>query len=900
MKSAAQALFFISALLLPGALFAQKASSADAAALPPNAYTLEQAKLQHDFPASSSIPSLRTQALKTVILVAPDNASARQKRYYELAVSRLKQRAENLQIKIAATPPQEVDSNTLIIHAGLTGETSAIDQWLAQSGIPPLSPEFPGSEGFAAAIATDKKTGAATAYIAGVDERGVLYGLGWLLWQTRITPQGITLPEEVSPIITAPRLRLRSANGNERQAMDAGSARLTGARRWKHQEGVELIKDQWLLGANQYFQGWGSSVPVEINKYNPETGAGVSTVRSQLADDYGIDYAINNSINGINRGNMKSGWEALDAGALHNANVCVSNPQARAFLLDIKEKFFRHAPRIDRIVFNASDVAGCDCPKCAPWVKTYWDLCNELAQRLHKYHPEAKVHFTNQDFQTQDNRWFFEKVMKEQPSWLGGYAMAPGGNEGRSYGGVIPDRRWWTYGGLFPVQNFLRSRLRYLAPQYEVIAFPDISHWKRAEYGLPYIDPILSEVYHRRTFNARPVYYHRVITSYMPYVDGILGYSEGNYDDFNKFLLLRLAWNPDLTPYQLAREYYAYHVGEAAADLLAQAAIQGEKNYELPVLKNKVGIQNVYNLTTQARKLIPENVLKKDWRYAMLAQRAATDLYLFERQSRFDQTYRQIIEQLAQKTTISAAQIEKFVKELEQVWKETALETKLRTEAEALDLATDQWAGVRSSALKVIKDYDGVGIGWLSARLKEAAIIKDDELRMQKISDIANYDRVGANEFYENGGTLDGQPHFDFSSGELYYGTGSIAADSRPSQRTYNYSTEHQEGLRYRFSGLDANSDYELSFVYGNPGGVSFSANSDNAYAVRFNGETLLQETPSGKTYEVIHVRVPARLFPKGEALLEFVKDGKSSRSTCISEVWLRKMKEPDASRKDS
>ncbi|MBC2596138.1 hypothetical protein H5P28_17865 [Ruficoccus amylovorans] len=801
-------------------------------------------------------------------------------RHVELAATQFRLRIGDLPVRVSVKTSDSISSpgtpGLVYIYVGRPDSDPELARWLTDHQVAIPDATDPGPEGFYARIDADSPTAGQLAIVAGVSSRSILYGLGWVLQQTRFNDDGLYLKS--GEICTAPSVQIRSTMGAEKQPMDPRAARETKARAWSFSEGLNYLDFQYMLGANQILNGWGSSIPS-------------STERSERAQDLDVGFIVCNSINGIGRENMQPGWRAHDAGGLHNANVCVSVPEAREFLLDGKEDYFAQVPRLDRIIWSPSDVAGCDCDACAPWSHTFYDLVKDLSERLHIYHPETKSIFANQDFQIADNEWFFSKIKNDNPSWIGGYCMAPGGSEQNTYGDVILNPKWENAPGPFPERAFLKSLRSYLHPGQEILSLIDISHWKRAENGIPYIDPILSEIYPRRTFNARPVAYHRVVTADISCVDGLLGYSEGNYDDFNKYLLLRLAWDPKLDARSIALEYYSYYTGEAAAETLADAVFQGEINYEKPLLENAAGIERSYELVTQARDLIPEDVLAHDWRYAMLAQRAVIDLYILRRQMALQNAYDSAIAELDRQlaTNRPIKDLIPLIQSLENALEETPELLALRNEAIALDDLTDRNGGIRCAALLKIKDYDGIGVKWLASQLRHAAYEGESSSDIRnRISEVVNYDRTGPGEFYEDVGTLDYAPHFNFASGNLYYGTGSWADDSRPSQRTYAYSHSHQEGLEFQFDGLLKNTDYELILMHPNPSGVSFAINSPNEFDVVVNGEILHRVIPSGKGIDRISVRIPARLITNGDADIQFRRVKDRARSTCLSELWLR------------
>jgi len=723
--------------------------------------------------------------------------------------------------------------------------------------------------------------------LAGTDRRGVLYGLGRLLRLTRLTENGMSLP--VMSIRAAPRLGVRSANGSFKTNMDPRTRQRTRARKWTKEEAITYFEEMLFQGASALTHGWGRSVPVALGRYDETTGKGVGVELARLAHDYGIHYFISNSINGIGSGNMRPEWRAALFGRRDPMLACPSIPAARQAILRSREIAFKHAPAIHSVKLGPADVAGCECEACRPWVATYYKLAEEIGHLLHKHHPRAELLIANQQFSAEDNEWIFGRIHKEQPRWLGGYCYAPGGSENSTYGFLKINEKWLRYPGRYPDFSFLKSRLFYMHPGHTVAALVDVSHWKRAQYGLKRIDPILSEVYHRRTFNTRPAAYKRILDGTLAYVNEAHAYSEGIFDDFNKFMLLRLAWDPDLSAHDVALEYYSYHCGERAGPILAEAAFIGEENYELPVLDNTHGIERFYQRVIDAGRSIPPVYRRDNWRYLMMVERATIDLYLLRKVQAAKPVYESVVAALRQ--ACERGGLDQALAEAERRlrWPQETEEMKrLAREALRIDGELDRIVALRFHAILTMGEIDNVGLCWLRAQVQKAAAATDADERMAIVQSALHYDTVGEGEFYDNCGTLDGQPHFNPRSGQLYYGVIGRHRDSRPSQRSYNYSNEAQDGLEFNYAGLERSAEYEISLIYPNPK-ISFAMNSPNEFDVYANGVKIGRAVPTGEGFDRFAFRVPRAVTSSGNLSVQLRKVPGRARCTCVSEIWVRK-----------
>lgn len=806
-------------------------------------------------------------------------------RYAEIFSRHLIRRAPAVRVSVEPLVSELIPGeDELFIYAGAAGISEQDDARL-RKGIPLLpTADNLGSEGFAVKLAS---SGSGTsAWIAGADARGVLYGFGRLLFLSEKKGAGIRWDalEETS----APRIALRSMNGNFKVSMDGGLAKKTGARSWTVEEGVQYWEESLLFGVNFYTYGRGRVAPVDLEKYRTD-GGGVALQPDEVCADYGVAVCLSQSVNGLGRSNIKSGWNALSVSGKEDPHLgCLTVPEARQAILDTWAIYAKESRRLDYILLQAADIAGCHCPECQKdWPKTFYDLCCDIADTVHQSKPDSKVYFTNQEMSAAENEELFSLLRTDPDCPLAGYIYAPAGSENSTYGYLLKNPKWDNYPGRYPNSTFLKSRLDYLQPGQDILAFPDISHWKRAECGVPYIDPIIAEIYPRRTYNARPLAYAKVFEERMSYCSGISGYSEGNHDDFNKYFLLRMAWNPDLSPEEISEEYYTYYCGPAAGPLLAEAVFAGEKIYETPFHECGDLISRYRQLVEQAGECMPPEYLAGNWRYYLMAVRSCIDSYLYGKMT-FQQQQVIRAEELL-RSALEKTEPESLLQGALDILSEE-FESDLLVKARQFDQITDKAIGLRSYALTKAEQSDAAGVYWLREQI-ESALREDDVSAVRKtIQETLYYDQVGPGEFYDNCGTIDQQPHYDVESGELYYGTGSWPLQTRPSQRWYNYSFEAQDGLEFNYSGLDPNAEYTVTVTWPSPKNVSFAADSPNSFYIEADGVWVGEVIPPDQV-EQFSFNLPVSVTQDGIINIALRKVPGQSRCTCISEIWVRKKK---------
>ena len=307
--------------------------------------------------------------------------------------------------------------------------------------------------------------------------------------------------------------------------------------------------------------------------------------------------------------------------------VCPSVPEARKALLDSFDKMFREAPDYDFFTTNSGDEGGCRCDKCMPWGNTYIRLLHEIADRLHKYHPNTKILATNQDLSNAGNQQLIDYLNSDDSNWLFAIRYGPGADEMQTYirGPVNP--RWFEYEGFGPLGNYLKQMHHALPRETNIALYSDITHWMQAQFAVAHPDVALAAVYDRRSWNARPRHFCNVAHEIFHYALGDMHYSEGMHDDFNKWIWYRLLWNPHQDAETLTKEYCRYWFGPEAQDLVAEAIFLMEETLEKPVLGNE-GIAKAVELLESAGQRIPENLLRTDWRWRVISQKALMDRYI--------------------------------------------------------------------------------------------------------------------------------------------------------------------------------------------------------------------------------------------------------------------------------
>ena len=111
-------------------------------------------------------------------------------------------------------------------------------------------------------------------------------------------------------------------------------------------------------------------------------------------------------------------------------DACPSIPEVRKVLLENRRNVYRYAKesgvRLSFLIHNARDFGGCDCGKCAPWMKTFLKLNEELHAIAKEYFPDIKIYLTTWALKPEGRRILLDYVEKEKPDWVAGVLDRPG------------------------------------------------------------------------------------------------------------------------------------------------------------------------------------------------------------------------------------------------------------------------------------------------------------------------------------------------------------------------------------------------------------------------------------------------------------------------------------------
>ncbi len=723
----------------------------------------------------------------------------------------------------------KINKNVLLVILGMPKNDEGISSWLKKEHIPPLSDLEPGPEGFLLKKQDNKDVIVA----AGIDERGCLYAVGEFLRQATIRNGILKFPDNIE-VRTAPAFEIR---GTQVQQSNI-SKELGKARPWGDKELHRVILDYALAGANIFSTGYGPTFDF-IKSYGLMTQG-----------EFGPNTAA---------GEVPKDWEGKESIG-RPGYVCLSVPAAKEYMLNLCENYFKDRPAFDLVKFWGGDGGGCECDKCKPYGLTFIKTVEQMAEIVHKYHPETRVYFTNQKFDNNDDNAIFKYLQEKPRDWLWAWGYGPGSDATSWQPGHRQTHRMdlFRYPGYGPYSLYPKEILHQLPPQQKLLYYNEITHWKYAQHAFVQMyprpdrdgnqpphwsheiyerrpDQFLTMVYNRLSFYACPQNYYRVFNDLMPYGVGDITHSSGHHDHFNQWMWARLLWAPRTTLEAVINDYCNTWFGTEAAPLMAKALLILEQNIEEKpgtLLPEKTGIKRYYDLVKQAGKLIPKEILVQDWCWRMYMQKGVLDRYTqlnvgqqIQLQSRIEKLISEALKSGDSKKAILDALNWFDLKETNEM-------IALREEATALGEESNTLFGERNDGLYNLK-HDFIGLGWLKRQL-ERAKVADAKKRDELLTMIVDYENPGEGGFYDNLGTYNIAPHvvigYPYDHGQPYVSQ-MLSEGNRPSQRSMHYTQNEDQGLTLHYSGLDKKTSYKIRFTLVRPW-------YQERYAMRMNQKT--------------------------------------------------------------
>lgn len=648
-------------------------------------------------------------------------------------------------------------------------------------------------------------------WAVGVDDRGALYGVGHLLRTFDMTSGSVRLRSPLD-VAHAPAYPLRGHQLGYRARANSYDA-------WDARQYEQYIRELAIFGANAV-----ENIPFEDRQASPHMKLTRRDMNRALGDiclRYGLQHWV---------------WTPAD--------FDLTDAARRRQALADHEQLYADCARLDGVFVPGGDPGNNPPELVIPFLQ-------DLAERLQRVHPQAKVWLSLQYFDPPKVDAVYAWLEREQPAWLGGLVHAPSS----------PD---------------LAETRRRLPARYALRHYPDITHAVRCQYPVPWWDPAFACTLGRESINPTPTYQVQIHNALAPYTNGFLSYSDGAHDDVNKIVWTQLACDPQADVRNILIDYARFFFETDVAEPAADGILALERNWQGP-LRTNGGVDATLALWRglESRALPSRLKLGENWRWQMCLLRAYYDADVRHRlidESRLeDEANAELAKAPARGADAAMAAALAVLKRAETDRQRPELRARIEELCEALfrsiglqtSVAKYQASGAERGAVLDYLDYPLNNRWWLEDQFAEIRQLPDEAEKQARLELIRTWEHPGPGSFYDDVGNVAKSPHV--LRGET--------PDTDP-KMLRNENPGHWEGGRKRArQSWFSNMDWPIGLRYD---GLDPSA----AYTIRTTGfgECLLRidgervrPSRDGKDIgEFKEFPVPQRLLADGALLLTF------------------------------
>ena len=307
-------------------------------------------------------------------------------------------------------------------------------------------------------------------------------------------------------------------------------------------------------------------------------------------------------------------------------NACPSKPGGMEFICDFRKKRLKELEGLEIDYFNhwPFDEGGCECKECKPWGGNGF---LRLIERLHalnvKAHPNAKTMVSTWVFHDDDWEGLYKWL--EKVDWVD-YILADSHREFPKY----------------PLEHPVPKEI-------PIVTFPEISMWGRDPWG-------------GYGATALPKRFTRLFRQAERVTGGFMIYSEGIYEDINKWIVNGLYIDPQADPDELLRSYASYELPGVNPDDFVKLCEIYETNHLFPQGRTtpvftSIGEDNAELAAYRGRACEADRLVEKmdreifpafkgGWRWRLIYLRAKIDREIFNHRNAMPATARRYFEEL--------------------------------------------------------------------------------------------------------------------------------------------------------------------------------------------------------------------------------------------------------------
>ncbi len=681
--------------------------------------------------------------------------------------------------------------------------------------------------------------------IDGNDDRGVLYGVGYLLRKLETGP-GVAALDRRIDIVTAPAQSVRGTQIGYRFKNNSYDA-------WTVAMLTQRIRDLAIFGANTIQVIAPNSDDEAASPLFPAPPMQTLIGIGRAAHAYGLDF------------DLYYPEMAKDYAA----------PGAVAAELKTFEDLVLRLPRIDALYVPGGD------PGHTP-PEQLFPLVAQEAAILRRYNPRAKVWISGQGFDQRRYRAFY-RLLAKQPAWLTGVFFGPQSRDP------------------MPVQR------AHIPARYPIQVYPDIGHVMHAQFPVPQWDPKFALTEGREPIDPQPTAQTAIFRHFAPFSTGFVTYSEGVNDDVNQALWMQLGWSPKLDPHDIladyARTFLGAQIGGQSSGAFAEGLFALERDWDGPPETNG-GIDKTI-ATFQALDAAASPGQRQTWRFESALYRADYDAYVRARSLAEDGRERTALAALARAPSIGSGAA---MAQAEQALSGADSPTTLGLRSQLFDLAGRLYAHAKLQlSVKLYgaanwergANLDRVDVSlndrvWLTRQFAEIVKLPTETARLARLAAICDWPDARDDALYDDLGDPEREPHLvrglGFDRDPEFYDTAIDGiADMTPDDGWRLSWIDYAETLYDRpmtlaYSGLDPARGYRLRIVYA---GEGYHA----PMRLVANGRFELQpptDRPANPTS--VEIAVPRAATASGALTLQWtgpLDGGGSGRGHQVAEVWL-------------
>jgi hypothetical protein len=787
--------------------------------------------------------------LSSAIVVSPEGLSRPERNALSMLCDEVEKRT-GIRLEIAHQWPR---SDRPVICVVPATQLSSFVGTRAKGAIDSAGSEGP--EGFQLVIETSGE--GATVFVVGNDARGVLFGIGRLLQEMRMTRGKITVPADLD-LTTSPAYSMRGHQLGYRPKTNSYCG-------WDLPQWEQYIRDLVIFGCNAIELIPPRSDDIADCPHFPRPQLEMMIGMSELADACGIDVWI--------------WYPALDKDYGDAATV--------ASALEEWGEIFRALPRIDEVFVPGGD------PGHTP-PRHLMNLLEKQTVVLHQSHPNAGMWVSPQGF---TQAWYDDwvRIMQDdRPKWLTGVVFAPQTRvDIEEFRRVVPRE--------YPVRNY-----------------PDITHTLRCQYPVQEWDCAFALTAGREPINPRPRDQVAIFNYVQPHAYGFLTYSEGCNDDVNKFIWSVLGWNPDTPVEDIILAYSRVFIGDEQAPEFARGLFGLENNWKVRAAENDQ-VDRTLELFRKLEAAASEE-LKGNWRFQQALYRAYYDAYVCHRfrfETNLEEEALQVLRRAPDGDSLSAvAEAEEILQR--PMDDPEVLSWKKRVFELAEDLFQSIRMQLSVELYQAVEVHRGANLDgidfplsnrlWLESEFGKIRQLKTEQERLSAIESVVNWTEPGEGSFYDDLGDTARQPHLVKGPGfdsdpsflksaldgfevvtDLNHKKMKVVDGYRTSWRTRG-QTFYETPLVMEYGNLDPSAHYRLKVVYG--------ADVEKPFPkIRLESGSHIEIHPfmdRPVPFRPLEFDLPAEACADGKLTLNWIAEpgyGGNGHGVHVAEVWVLKKK---------